>query len=209
MSGDWRRSYGANCDTGSGRKPPVNGTASHPTATAPVVDSTRLDRARMGEEDEKLIAGAADLGLEGSGQIAAARRGEDGAELPIQAQALGRQRRSGQIGDVLGEGEDVSQPELQAPGHGIVAGLDAIGDVGGEMREAGLMCSRMTLLGCVAVRDPHCRPMAVHHLPHHDGAARRGGRVHHGLRRMEDPMIGVAALDAHAGLIGCDHCGPA
>ena len=39
-SGDWKRSYGANCDTGSGRKPPVNGTASQPTATAPVVDST-------------------------------------------------------------------------------------------------------------------------------------------------------------------------
>ena len=43
MSGDWKRSYGANCDTGSGRKPPVNGTASQPTATAPVVDSTHAD----------------------------------------------------------------------------------------------------------------------------------------------------------------------
>ena len=92
MSGDWKRSYGANCDTGSGRKPPDNTPASQPTATAPVVDSTRLDRARMGEEDEKLIASPADLGLEGSGQVAAARRGEDGAELPIQAPALGRQR---------------------------------------------------------------------------------------------------------------------
>src|SRR5450759_3792724 len=39
MSGDWKRTYGANCDTGvseSGRKQ----SSSRPTDTAPVVDST-------------------------------------------------------------------------------------------------------------------------------------------------------------------------
>ena len=44
----------------------------------------------MGEEDEELIASPADFGLEGSGQVAAAWRGEDGAELAIQAPALAR-----------------------------------------------------------------------------------------------------------------------
>ncbi len=52
MSGDWKRSYGANCDTGSGRKPPVNGTASQPTATAPVVDSTHADASVVEEAGE-------------------------------------------------------------------------------------------------------------------------------------------------------------
>ena len=52
MSGDWKRSYGANCDTGSGRKPPVNGTASQPTATAPVVDSTHANAPVVEEAGE-------------------------------------------------------------------------------------------------------------------------------------------------------------
>lgn len=56
----------------------------------------------MGEEDEELIASPTDLGLQITRQIAAARRGGDGAELAIQTPALGGQRRGSQIGDVLG-----------------------------------------------------------------------------------------------------------
>ena len=52
------------------------------------------------------------------------------------------------------------------------------------------------LLGRVAIRDPHRWSVAVHHLPHHNGATCRGGRVHHGLRRMEVPVVGIAAIDA-------------
>jgi hypothetical protein len=37
----------------------------------------------MGEEDQELIAGSADLGLQGSGQVAAAGGGEDGTKLSI------------------------------------------------------------------------------------------------------------------------------
>ena len=85
------------------------------------------------------MAGAADLGLKIPGQVSAARRSEDGAELPIQTSAFGDQRRGGQIGDVLGQGEHGSQPELQAPGYGVVAGLDSVGDVAGEMGKAGLV----------------------------------------------------------------------
>ena len=95
----------------------------------------QLDRAGLGEEDEELIASAADLGLEGSGQVAAARCAEDVAELSIQAPTLGGQRRGGQVGDALGQGEHGLQPELQPPGHGVVAHFDAIGDVPGEMGE--------------------------------------------------------------------------
>ena len=62
----------------------------------------------MGEEDEELIASPADFGLEGSGQVAAAWRGEDGAELAIQAPALARQGRGAEVGDALGQGEHES-----------------------------------------------------------------------------------------------------
>jgi hypothetical protein len=40
------------------------------------------------EDDQKLIARAADLGLQGAGQITASRRGQDGAELPIRLRRL-------------------------------------------------------------------------------------------------------------------------
>src|SRR4029079_18985638 len=59
----------------------------------------RLDLSGIGEEDQELIACAADLGLYVAAQITAARRGEDGTQLPIQAAALGRERRGGQVGD--------------------------------------------------------------------------------------------------------------
>ena len=77
-----------------------------------------FDRAWMGEEHEELIAGTADLGLEGLGQIAAAWFGENGPELPIQAPALGGQCRGSQIGDVLGQGEHGGQPSCRRQGTG-------------------------------------------------------------------------------------------
>jgi hypothetical protein len=68
------------------------------------------------------------------------------------------------------------------------------------MRKVGLVLGRMTLLGGVAVRDPHRGPVAVHNVPHYDSAPCRGRRVHHGLRRVEHPVVGDAALDAHPGV---------
>src|SRR4051794_39379833 len=56
----------------------------------------RLDATGMVEEDQELIASAADPGLQVTGQVTAARRGEDGPKLPIQAPALGGQCRGGQ-----------------------------------------------------------------------------------------------------------------
>lgn len=91
----------------------------------------RLDLSGLGDEDQELIASAADLGLQLAGQVTAARCGQDGAVLPIQAPALGRERRGSQVGHAPGQGEHASQPELQAPGDGIVAELDDIGDVAG------------------------------------------------------------------------------
>ena len=102
--------------------------------------------------------------------------------MSIQASALGRQGRGGQGGDAPGQGEDVLQQELQAPGDGIVADLDDVGDVARQMRQAGLVLGGMALLGGLAVRDPHRRLVHIHHLAHHDSAARRRGHVHHGLR---------------------------
>ena len=123
----------------------------------------------MGEEDEQLTASAADLGLPVAVQVAAARRGEDGAKLPIQVPSLGCQRRGGQVGDALGQGEHGVQPMPQTPGDGIVAGLDDVGHVTGEMGEAGRVFDGVSLLGGVAVQDPYRRPVAVHHRPHQYG----------------------------------------
>lgn len=61
-----------------------------------------LDLTGVGEEDQELIAGAADLGLEIAGQITSAQRGEDGTELPIHVPALGRERRSVEVCYALG-----------------------------------------------------------------------------------------------------------
>ena len=135
------------------------------------------------------MASPTNLSLQVAGQVAAAWRGEDGAELPIQAPALGGQRRGGQVGDVLGQGEHGSQPELQTPGYGIIARFDDVGDIAGEMGEAGLMRGGVPLLGGVTIRDPHHRPMPVHHLPRHDRTACWRSLMDDRLGRVEDPCV--------------------
>jgi hypothetical protein len=102
---------------------------------------------------------------------------------------------------VLGQGEHGSQPELQTPGYGIIARFDDVGDIAGEMGEAGLMRGGVPLLGGVAIRDPHRRPMPVHHLSHHDSAPRRRRRVHHRAGRVEHPVKGIATSDPDANLV--------
>ncbi len=47
--------------------------------------------------------------------------------------------------------------------------------------------------------------MPVHHGAHYDRAAGRGGGVNDGMVAPEHPVVGVAALDAHPGLVGADH----
>src|ERR1035437_5011148 len=54
-SGDWKRSNGPNSGPGSKRKPPDTGCSSGPTATAPVVDSTRW-KLPVGDEDKQVLA---------------------------------------------------------------------------------------------------------------------------------------------------------
>lgn len=112
-----------------------DGRARKPLATV----VCRLDRTGMGEEDEELIVSPADLGLEGSGQLAATLPGEDGPELSVEAPALGGERRGGELRAALGQGAYRLQLELQPPGHGVIAGLDDVGDVAGEMGEVGLV----------------------------------------------------------------------
>ena len=49
------------------------------------------------------------------------------------------------------QGEDLADPELEAERRHVIARLQAIGDVAGEMGEAGLLLFAMALLGRVAV----------------------------------------------------------
>src|SRR4051794_8567939 len=123
----------------------------------------------MIEEGQELLARPADLGLERPRQVATACGDEDGGQLPVEASALGGQCRSRQAGDLPGEGEDRIQPDLEAPGHRVVAGLDGVGDVARQMRQAGLVSCGMALLGRVAVREPERGAVSVHHVPDHRG----------------------------------------
>ena len=207
MSGDWKRSYGANCDTGSGRKPPVNGTASQPTATAPVVDSTWLDPSRKGGEGQELVAGTPHSVLDIACQIAGGRGGEDVVERVLQLAALGGHRRGRRRGDGPRQGKGSVEPQFEPQGEGVVTRVERVSDVTGEVRQTGLLAIGVALLGGVAVRQPHGGPMPVHDLVHHAGAPRRGGVVHHRVLAAENPVIGVRALDAHARLVGRHHGG--
>src|SRR3712207_7556626 len=82
----------------------------------------------MRQEGQKLVAGAADLGLQRSREVAGTRGREDVGQAPLQRPALGGQRRGRQRADPLGKGEDGLKPQLQAPGHRILARLDSVGD---------------------------------------------------------------------------------
>src|ERR671921_99326 len=67
----------------------------------------------------------------------------------------------------------------------------------------------MTLLGSIAVGEPHGRAVTVHHLANHRGGSRRGGVMHDSLGRAEDPVVSVRALNPDAGLIRSHNCSAA
>ena len=93
---------------------------------------------------------------------------------------------------------------LRRIGGKVVAVVDRVGDVAGEMGQAGLLRIGVTLLSRIAIRTPDIRPMSVHHVAHHDGAARRGSGVNNRTIRAKDPVICVAVFDADTGLVRAD-----
>ncbi len=97
-----------------------------------------LDQAGVGQEGQELVAGPADLGLQRARQVAGARGRKDAGELALQRSTLGGQRRRRQFRDALSQRERYVEPEPQAPGRKIVAALDGIGNVAGEMGQTGL-----------------------------------------------------------------------
>ena len=60
------------------------------------------------------------------------------------------------------------------------------------------------LLGAVAVRGPERRTVPAHQIAHHLRAAAESGLVQHDARSAEHPMLGIDALDPHAGFIAGD-----
>src|SRR4051812_15619431 len=70
-------------------------------------------------------------------------------------------------------------------GTGSSADLHRIGDVPRQMRQAGLVRGAMTLLGRVAVREPHRRTVPIHHCANHTGPAGGRGLMHDGVRAVE------------------------
>ena len=153
------------------------------------------------------MAGAPDLALKVTGQIAGGRRGEDRVQTVFQGPALAGQGRGGQRSDLLRQGKDPVQPQREAGGQDIRARLIGIGDVAGKMGQAGLVGIGMALLCAVAVGTSDLGPVSVHQGPDHDGAAGRGGVMDHRLGAAKHPMVGVAALDPDARLIRSDDLG--
>src|SRR3954447_6176099 len=58
MSGDWKRNYGANCDTGTGESRRTTVKPRKPNATAPVVDSTSQSLLMVARKPEMLEGSA-------------------------------------------------------------------------------------------------------------------------------------------------------
>ncbi len=69
----------------------------------------------MGEGQE-LIAGAPDLALNFTGQIAGCRRGQDRVQTALQGPALAGEGLGGKGCDLLRQGEGPVQPQLEARG---------------------------------------------------------------------------------------------
>jgi len=65
----------------------------------------------------------------------------------------------------------------------------------------------MALLRAVAVRGPERRVVPVQHVADHLRAPAESGLVQHRIRRPEDPMLGVDALNPHAGFVAGDGLG--
>ena len=118
----------------------------------------RVDQSGPVGEGQKLIAGAPELVLKVAGQIAGRRRGQDIVQTSLQGPALAGDGRGGEGFDTVGQGEGPVQPELEPRGQDILARLVGIGDVAGEMGQAGLVRVGMPLLR--GYSDRNTRPRA-------------------------------------------------
>ncbi len=126
-----------------------------------------LDPSRKGDESQKLGARAAHAVLDVARQVADGRSGEDVVERAFQLAALGGHRRGRRRGDGPRQGEGAVEPQLEPQGQGVVTRVERVDDVTGEVRQTGLLPVGMSLLGGIAVRQPHGRPVPVHDLVHH------------------------------------------
>lgn len=126
-----------------------------------------LHQSEPSGEDQELIAG----------QIACGRCSKNVGKTLLQGPAFGRDRRGRESIDLVCQGKDPLEPEVKPGWQHIVTCLVDIGDIQGEMGETGLMRHRVPLLRRMAIGTPDLRPMAFHHLAHHDGAAGRCGTM--------------------------------
>lgn len=109
-----------------------------------------------------------------------------------------------------GQGRQRCQPAGEP--NGLVI---AQGHVAREMHPAGLLSLAVSLLGRVAVREPHCRPVSGHHLAGHGSRPARGGVMHHRVLADEYivPTVGPSGVVpdgvlARSACIAVERCGP-
>jgi hypothetical protein len=68
--------------------------------------------------------------------------------------ALADERRGGEACDPVSQGKGLLQPQLEVGGQNIRAGVVGIGNVAGEVSQAGLMGVGIALLCAIAIRTP-------------------------------------------------------
>src|SRR5450631_660037 len=131
-SGDWKRSNAPNRGTGNKRKQPDNGYSSGPTATAPVVDSTRRNVA-VRHEDEEILPRPLDHALELDASRMGRRKAHEFVEAGIEPRGIGFQ---GRVGEPFSSPPDPAGAAQQMPKlrrEDVVAGVDGILHVADEM----------------------------------------------------------------------------
>src|SRR4051812_13022494 len=116
-----------------------------------------FDPAGEGRKRQHLVARPPHPGLDVARQIARHRRGQDLIQRRLQLAPLGIDRGGRRAADPARQREGRAEPQLKAERDRVVAGFERIGDVARQMRQAGLLPVRMTLLGGVTVRQPHGR----------------------------------------------------
>lgn len=104
------------------------------------------------------------------------------------------------MADAFRQPEGLFQPEFETHRQKVVAVVDRVGDVSGQVRKACLLRVGMALLGCVPIRTPDIRPVSIHHVAYHDaGEASVGEHAGQPLSRENSAISGADAFGAAEG----------
>ena len=152
-------------------------------------------------EREQLVARAPDLAKQFVRQFAVSGSAQDRIEIAQQPTSAAFHGGGGERGDVAGKVKGAIEPEFEPHPDKVAAVLFDEARLAVEVGKAGLVVQPMPLLAGIAIRYPHSGLMPGHRVTHHLGGAAELSGMNDGIARAEYPLIAVAALDPHPGLI--------